>query len=248
MIPKKLWCYWEGPDKPLSVSACISKFNKLHPKEQGWDVLCIGRESAERLPGFPLKQLKNQSPQAVSDWVRLALISQHGGVWADATVVMNTPLDKMKWLDLEANELQGFRVPGPATSENLVMENWLFAAPARHPFVMKWKAEYEKALSMGTEKYCDLVVKQHCKCELVLNALPYLSMHGAFSVVLSKFPNLKMPRMTASDAVNGPLFFLNPKDRINRLTQVKKQFHSQRCSPLEKFYCCYSIRISRRTK
>lgn len=98
-LPKIIWMLWlQGWDHaPRIVQACRRSWEVTNA---GWTIRCLDRLSAAAFmdcgethasladPGLP--------PEACSDRVRMALLAQHGGVWADATVYCLRPLDD--WL------------------------------------------------------------------------------------------------------------------------------------------------------
>jgi hypothetical protein len=106
-----------------------------------WDFVRLDEGPIE-----PCEGLDRLSVQALSDWVRLCALEEHGGVWLDATVVCVRPLEA--WVDLGLDNLQGFSAWHPK-----VMGSWAMAAPPRHPLVSAWKAELRRAIGMGFDAY-----------------------------------------------------------------------------------------------
>ena len=66
-----------------------------------------------------------------------------------------------------------------------MMENWAIAAPEKHPFIVAWKDEFEKAITMGFRKYKRKLDRSYIADDLY-DYLPYLTQHAAWCVVYAK--------------------------------------------------------------
>jgi Capsular polysaccharide synthesis protein len=139
IIPKQIFMYWD----------------------QGWDVAPplqqLARQIAQRLnPSYQLHALDRDSieqrsnrrrllddetfaklsVQAKSDVYRTLLLYQHGGIWIDATVFVNKPLDD--WLDEYINrshtDLWGFQRTKPLPMRRPIdpfLGSWFLASPRK---------------------------------------------------------------------------------------------------------------------
>ena len=96
---KTIWlCWFQGWDTvPDIVGLCLESW-KFHNPE--WNIVLLDDNNIGDyvditgiIPGKNMKKL----PAAYSDVLRIALLREHGGVWADATCFCNKPLDD--WLD-----------------------------------------------------------------------------------------------------------------------------------------------------
>ncbi len=89
-----------------------------------------------RLPaGIDIRR-RDITIQKIAALARLSLLSKHGGVWTDATVMCAQPLSS--WLEEYcSSEFFAFREPGP----DRMMSNWFIAAEPESPILQKL---YEK--------------------------------------------------------------------------------------------------------
>lgn len=138
MIPKILWIAWnQGEEEaPPLVQQCIKVWRLKNPT---WDVRVVSKkewnkwlyiEESDRLT----KVLSKSSHQLQSDWLRLALLDEYGGVWADATTLCRRSLDQ--WLNnYSKNDFFVFRNPGA----DRIASSWFIASPPGHPLTAKWK-------------------------------------------------------------------------------------------------------------
>ncbi|KAJ3098405.1 hypothetical protein HDU97_004033 [Phlyctochytrium planicorne] len=88
-IPKHIWTYWDDTEVeiPKTVSALMRRWQDLHP-EYTFTLLypdTVELHVSVRLPkNYWLKTMRKRR----SDWARLAVLMEHGGVWLDAGVLL----------------------------------------------------------------------------------------------------------------------------------------------------------------
>jgi hypothetical protein len=125
-VPTKIiWSYWhQGWDNaPEVVRRCRASWERANPE---YSFRFLDQESVTkritipetfRIPGSRLPI------QKISNFIRLALLAEYGGVWVDATLYCQTPL--REWLALEGETaFFAFQKPGKAK----IISNWFFAA------------------------------------------------------------------------------------------------------------------------
>lgn len=124
MIPKKLFMYWHQGwnGAPDIVKRCAATWQKHNP---GWDINLLDAKTITgkvKLP--PAAKTLNLPLPALSDVIRISLLKQYGGVWADATLWCVRPLDD--WIDsVSANTgFFAYDKPGP----NRPISSWFLAA------------------------------------------------------------------------------------------------------------------------
>jgi hypothetical protein len=120
-----IWIYWhqgEGHAPPI-VRMCISSWKRKNPR---WHVHVLDRRSLDDYVSLSDEIDLSRSDltmQKISNLVRLYLLRQHGGVWADATLFCAEPLDN--WLpQYLSNGFFAFRNPG----RDRLSSNWFIAA------------------------------------------------------------------------------------------------------------------------
>ena len=190
-IPYRIWTFWSGVRSGLA-EACIARMREANPKYQ---VVVLGDSDVVPTPG-----LENLRVQHISDWVRLCSLLEHGGIWLDATCICVTGVDA--WVDHTDPRLQGFSAPWDKT----VMENSALACRPGCPAVRKWRAEFQRAVTMGFNVYkhtvCARIRRQitgHFQFWPHSRSLPYLTMHAAFCVVQPGIPGMYIMRHGTCD-------------------------------------------------
>ena len=138
-IPTKLWLLWfQGLDEaPYLVQKCIESWVKKNPT---WEITVLDNSNLHNYMDTTIfdNELSKLPLVKKSNLVRLRLLEEYGGVWADATTYCTTPLDE--WIQ-EATTSSGFFVfhkPGP----DRVMSNWFMASEKNSKIISKLKQDY----------------------------------------------------------------------------------------------------------
>jgi len=136
-IPRVLWTLWlQGWEQsPALVQACLRSWQLRNPT---WSVRALTMENLGRYVDlgatYPGVDLDRIPAPALSDMIRIALLTRHGGVWADSTVFCVTPLDQ--WLDdYSRTGFFAFSRPGP----HRMVSSWFLASEPHHPLTTAWE-------------------------------------------------------------------------------------------------------------
>ncbi|HIK24888.1 MAG TPA: hypothetical protein IGP91_03430 [Thermosynechococcus sp. M46_R2017_013] len=117
---------------PPIVERCIEQWRQKNPT---WQVIVLDRQNLHefldlKLPNHLFSKL---TPQQQSDLIRLTLLMQQGGVWADATTFCITPLNE--WLSSLINSgCFLFSRPG----KDRLIASWFIAAYPNHYLIHSW--------------------------------------------------------------------------------------------------------------
>ena len=135
---RKVWLlWWTGWDSaPPLVKECAASWIEQNPT---WTVQLLDRRTVYRhinitLPPAQWAWMKRKEQPAASDLVRLALMAQRGGVYADATEFCLQPLDA--WVHRMLRRSTGFvgsREWDASKNRLLEASNWMAAARPGHP-------------------------------------------------------------------------------------------------------------------
>lgn len=88
-----VFCYWNsGADNAPEVArACMAQLRELHPEAHMLDAGSV-REFID-IPARIASVLEHDRPAHFADYVRVALLEKHGGIWVDATCWVPEPLE-----------------------------------------------------------------------------------------------------------------------------------------------------------
>lgn len=131
-LPRIIWIFWDSGEAtaPEIVQYCIAGWKRLHP---GWKVEVLDRSSAESAVSMS-DVPAGLKPAHYADILRLRLLKEYGGVWADATCFPSRPLDD--WLP--ALMQSGFFVFKRPDGDR-ILANWFIASEAGGFVVSRWE-------------------------------------------------------------------------------------------------------------
>ncbi len=135
-LTRYLWIFWaQGEDNaPFLVKHCISSWRAFNP---GWDVRVLDRASLWQT--IDLEGLENRQDiplQALSDIIRVKLLTCHGGVWADASLFCARPLDD--WLPRYYHD---HFFAFASEKRDRIMTTWFLAGNAQSELLSQWAAD-----------------------------------------------------------------------------------------------------------
>ena len=89
-------------------------------------------------------QNKHISPQAKSDIIRLSLLKNHGGIWADATMLCMQPLDHWVYEAVESSGFWMYHGTGGNMSKEVGPASWFIVSEKNNYLVNKWKEQCDE--------------------------------------------------------------------------------------------------------
>lgn len=130
-VPRKIWMYWaQGWESaPPLVLLCRDSWIEKNP---GWEVVVLDESNINDYATVAIaRNGKNIPHAAYSDIVRMQLLAQHGGVWADATLLCAAPLDS--WLPRVLKE--GFFA---FEKSKTTLASWFLVAEEGNTLIRRW--------------------------------------------------------------------------------------------------------------
>lgn len=189
-IPRKLWTFWKG--QPTSfVTACINTWKLYNPE---YSVVILSRENVHEYVDITLpSNFDTIQVQFQADFVRLAVLYKHGGIWIDASMIMTGSIQFIHDLQ-ESEETEGFMYylkNWTFDSKYPYYENWLIAAIPHSLLIHHWLQEFRVCFENFGMKdtylvYLSKIFSRRKYNELVQgNVMPYyLKQHMALQKVL----------------------------------------------------------------
>lgn len=162
-VPRVMYTFWDSERPPPFVAACLDNWAAWNP---GWRIVLLHRGNARDHTGGvdPFAARHADSPQRISDYVRLLVLAEHGGVWCDASMLMRARLDELlaawegAWYGVGTQGRAGPHAgpSGPVRAgfyaywlrafttrdEAPVIESWWFAAARGNTFMRAWRDEF----------------------------------------------------------------------------------------------------------
>ena len=156
IFPKVIWQYW---DKELPPIIQMIKDNNA-AKLKGWEIRYLNENSVTSyIPPFEFPPGYDELEAAhKADWLRLYLLKKHGGVWMDASIILNDPnaIDALYEQSIQKeSELTLFQF-----KSHLNIENWFIMAPTSSRMIKAWFHEYDTAIRLGFLNYKKILLKE----------------------------------------------------------------------------------------
>jgi hypothetical protein len=207
-VPRKIWTYWHNPDKlPKSVKMCMESWQKYNPD---YEITLLTKKNYfgyTTIPGDIVSHPNfNDSPARFSDLVRLYVLTEHGGIWIDASVLVKDPFDK--WLFDRHAELSTFYLGG-FTEEGFppVIESWFIACNKNSQFIRLWRDEFSKLAEFpNVEKYIENRKRLGVNFQKIDDPV-YLAIHIAAQKVL-QIDGYPLDGLILRKAEDGPFKYL----------------------------------------
>jgi mannosyltransferase OCH1-like enzyme len=172
MIPQKIHYCWFGRNPlPKSVKKCVASWKKYMPD---YEIMEWNEDNFDINMNAYTKMCYEQKKYAfLSDYVRLLVIEQHGGIYFDTDVEVVRSFDDL----LENEAFFGFE------TEQYVNTGEGFGAEAHHPVVQQMIKEYEILLDgehgtvgcphLNTNALLKFGLKQNGRKQMIGKAMIY---------------------------------------------------------------------------
>lgn len=153
--PKKIWIYWESAsDIPEIVKISVDRVRHYCPD---YEVIFLNIDTLDEYIDIP--QLPDSLPVAnKSDFIRLKLLEKFGGVWMDASIILN---DGLGWVLDKLTDHDAFTFFSDECTMNPlnpITENWFIVAPKESQFIKDWLTEFSSCIfsDSPTDYYNDI--------------------------------------------------------------------------------------------
>lgn len=232
-FPKEIpvFMYWHSNILPKSVELCYNNWVYFAKQSKyNFKPTLVTDENVKEFIDLdhPCIFDQHEYPALKSDFIRLALLQKHGGVYMDASVILTEPLD---WLIGDGDGHNFFHAFVNTRNMNLscnvpVVETSFMACPPNHPFVIMWLETLSSLERCTDEKMRDFVspipIQKH------MLPLYHIAYHALTKILikkpLNKFSNMYlMNNQTFLNFMsNGNVNVLveNKKVQYNRLLKL----------------------------
>ena len=159
ILPKKIFAFWDsGVNKNKIIASHIETWKRNIPS--GWEINIVTDDNLhEYVSEEFLEKYKDLNVIRFSDFLRLELLKNYGGVWIDAGIIITNG----KFLDEYRNEMirNNYDVTLYELNEksnsknNPYLENWFIMAPKNSKFIYDLYEEFDKSYQMDFINYKD---------------------------------------------------------------------------------------------
>ena len=156
-IPKIIWTYWDSEDRPKLINQILNN-NKITLSE--WTINILNDNNINLYIDIDKNNNKFTSLGSThkSDLIRLKLLEKYGGIWIDASIIINSKNELEKLVNESMNvkaDLTAFTLYDKDESfkYHQYIESWFLIAPVNSKIIKLWLIEFEKAIDVGFEEY-----------------------------------------------------------------------------------------------
>lgn len=160
-MPRTVWMYWHG-EPPEIVQKCVDKTRRLLTPH-GFQVHLLSDSTVfDHVPADAVHAIMALIGEVrykithFTDWLRFYLLYTQGGVWMDASIVLNDPHAVVNLVQLiEENKADAFLFHNPMHQRSRwrVLESFFIVAPTGCPFVRAAYNHFVDAYCMQPRVY-----------------------------------------------------------------------------------------------
>lgn len=225
VIPMIIWTYWnESEDNlPFVIRKCIGTWRNRNPHHT---INIITPYNINNwVCDIDVTKLRfADTPQRLSDFIRLHVLYTYGGFWVDASTIMFESLDRFhdRQTATPSTEVVGYYMDGFTTRiEYPVIESWFIGCVKECTFIKLWRDEF-----MRINDYVSVLSYiEHMKwCGISMQNIGYfayyLNIHAAAQSVIQRHDTSGIIRLEKAE--DGPFKYLvdvnwHSKQAIDRL-------------------------------
>lgn len=230
---RNIFCYWDTENLPSIVNECLKKIKK----EMGnkWNIILLNKNTIHNLipvNDFP-KNYEKLKIQAKTDWIRLYLLKNYGGLWIDISIVLNDPQEIEDLYDIIMNtnkniclyEMDFHRIK-VNNKEYPGIESWFIIAKPNNELIINWLNEFEYAIEIGFDNYSKYINKNNYILSPSCKIDNYLTSYKCIQVVMQKY-NINL----------NDVYIKNARETFYKLYDNIKNILENKCN--------YNIKLAR---
>lgn len=234
-IPNIIWMFWDGDvASNRVVSLCIDSWKHYNPN---YNLVVLNKTNYTSYVDVDIASLRHTGDDITrfSDFLRCLVLSKHGGIWVDASIICHAPVGWVHAVQVTHQvELVGYYNGSTDVATMLrtspTIENWFFACVPNSRFMTDWCTEFLRFNEFETvEQYLADLRGQNVQFVNMMY-LEYLTMHASSQWVFQHHPDTY--RIYLFCCNYGPFKYLDDVgwkgiDAVDRLVHpdTYKQYH-----------------------
>lgn len=154
-LPKTIYCFWHNYEEDDFIKLFIENWKrKLSP---GWNIVALHRNNVDTFTNGKMLKYKDLDNTKYSDYLRLYLLKEHGGVWIDiSTMIINGKFldDYHEEMVKNKSECLVYEFKDRTVNDTYpYLENWFIMAPKNSRMIYEWFDVFDRAFEMGFLKF-----------------------------------------------------------------------------------------------
>jgi len=149
-LPKNIYCFWHDYETDNFIKLFIDNWKK---KCNDWNIIVLHKNNVDEYTNGYMKKYNNLDNTKYSDFLRLYLLKEYGGVWIDiSTIILNG-----KFLDDYRNEMiqnqydcMLYEYSNRTVNKKYpYFESWFIMAPKNSRLINDWYNIFQDAFDIG---------------------------------------------------------------------------------------------------
>lgn len=154
-LPKTIYCYWDNYNDDEFIKMFINNWkSKLSPD---WKIVVLHKDNVNEYTNGKMLKYKDLDSTKYSDFLRLLLLKEHGGVWIDiSTILINGDfLDKYhNEMIANKNDCLLYEFKNRTVQQKYpYFESWFIMAPKNSKLINDWFYTLDKSFEIGFQKF-----------------------------------------------------------------------------------------------
>lgn len=136
-IPKVIYTFWHSEDIPKLIELCLSTWKYFNPN---YEIILMNLNNYQQYCSFDLKTLRHldpNNPTRMTDFIRLEVLKNRGGIWMDPSTICTASLDSI--INKKVTELAIYATD--IETKYPIVESWFIAGIKGNEFIGMWHQE-----------------------------------------------------------------------------------------------------------
>jgi hypothetical protein len=212
ILPKTIYGYWDLPNDPL-INAHIDTWKRNLSKD--WQIIILNKDNVSNYVSKEfLNKYQNLNQTRFSDFLRLDLLKNRGGLWVDVSTIIidGSSLDSY-YMDMHKNKYDAlvYEYKQKTLDKNIpYLENWFIMAPKNSKYISDIYEYFDKAHQTGFLKYKkEILIPSGLNLENTIgyDDATYLFQHALINYLMFKGNKYNISIKNATDS----MFYLQEK-------------------------------------
>jgi hypothetical protein len=190
-LPKIIFCYWHNYEEDDFIKLFVENWKKKISPD--WNIIVIHKNNIKQYTKNDMDKYKGLDNTKYSDFLRLYLLKEYGGVWMDiSTIIIDGKFLDNYYDEMVENKYDGllYEFREKTVNKNYpLLENWFIIAPKNSKLINEWFYIFNQSFEMGFIEFKKNILIESGISMWNTMLLPhdiYLMMHSCLNYLMNK--------------------------------------------------------------
>jgi|688.fasta_scaffold98705_2 hypothetical protein len=191
-LPKVIYCFWHNYEEDNYIKMFVNNWEKKLSKE--WKIIIVHKNNIKEYTGDDLNKFSDLDNTKFSDYLRLYLLKEYGGVWIDISIMIINGyfLDSYheEMINTKSDALLYEYKDKTINQDYPFLENWFIMAPKKSKLICELYDIFEISFDMGFMNFKkNILIKSEMKLDNTIGGYDdniYLMMHACLNYLMYK--------------------------------------------------------------